>query len=378
MNRRSAAVSLALLFTLPGAGAAEINVWTARALATVLAEVGPQFERESGHTIKVFSGLPADFAARYDAGKPLDLVISGAAPIDSWIKDGRLLAGTRTEIARSGIGVEVRAGAPKPDISSLDAFKRALVEAKSIGYLKSGSGIYLHGLFERLGIAEAVKDKAVRPDSDIVSEMVARGEVELGMVVITQIVTTPGVELVGPLPTEIQSYVTFTAAVHARFSAPDAARQLIGFLTGPGATPVIRAQGMEPVYRTAPPGSAVDLRYGKNPPLNERRRQALYAKAIELLESSQFNSRDERQKMEEEYRRVMSRKYLAVTLRPAQKVATMGGEISVRQIVVGLNRPDYASSLHTVDDEGRIVVHGKYSGGLCIELLNLVKSASGN
>ena len=141
----------------------------------------------------------------------------------------------------------MRAGAPRPDISSVEAFKRALLDAKSIAYLKDvGSGIHVARLLERLGIAEAIQSKATRPESDVVSELVAKGEVELGLVVITQILTTPGVELVGPLPAELQSYVVFTAGISASSSEPEAARDLIQFLTGPIATPVIRAQGMEP------------------------------------------------------------------------------------------------------------------------------------
>jgi molybdate transport system substrate-binding protein len=143
--------------------------------------------------------------------------------------------------------VEVRAGAVKPDISSVEAFKRVLLEAKSIAFLRVGSGIHVAGLVERLGIADAIKAKVTRPESDIVSELVAKGEVELGIVVITQILTTTGVELVGPLPSEVQSYVTFTGAVSATSKAPEAARQLITFLTGATARPVMRKQGMEPV-----------------------------------------------------------------------------------------------------------------------------------
>ena len=240
----AAAVTLILLAQLGIGNVAEIHVWTARAIATVLAEVGPEFERTTGHNLKVYSGLPADFDKRFNAGDPLDLLITGSTP--EWIKEGKLVAATRTDVARSGIGVEVRAGARKPDIRSVEAFKRALLDAKSIAYLRIGSGIYLHGLLERLGIAEAIKSKVTRPESDIVSELVAKGEVELGMVVITQILTTPGVELVGPLPPEIQSYVTFVAGVGVNSKAPDAATQLIKFLTGPTAIPVIKAQGMEP------------------------------------------------------------------------------------------------------------------------------------
>jgi molybdate transport system substrate-binding protein len=229
-----------------GAAADEIRVWTARAIATVLADVGSEFERATGHRLIITSDLPPAFLRRLDAGEPFDLLISGTSPVDEWIRNGKIAAETRTEIARSGIGVEVRAGSRKPDIGTVDAFKRALLNAKSIAYLKIGSGAYLEGLLERLGMSKALESKIIRPDSDIVSELVAKGDVELGMTVITQILTTPGVELVGPLPPEIQSYVTFVAGVSSQSRAPKAASDLIKFLAGPKAIAVIRAQGMEP------------------------------------------------------------------------------------------------------------------------------------
>jgi molybdate transport system substrate-binding protein len=180
------------------------------------------------------------------AGDTVDLVISGSAPVDNWITEGKIVAATRTEIARSGIGVAVRAGARKPDVGSVDAFTRALLDAKSIAFLRVGSGLHIAAVLERLGIAEAVKAKVTRPESDIVSELVAKGEVELGLVVMTQILTTPGVDLVGALPPELQSYVVFTAGVSATSKVPAAAGELTRFLTGPMAIPVIKAQGMEP------------------------------------------------------------------------------------------------------------------------------------
>ena len=240
------ATALAIVIVQPVAGRAKITVWTTRAIATVLAVIGPDFERETGHALAISSDLPTGFERRVNAGEAFDLLISGSAPVDEWIAAGRIVAATRTEIARSGIGVEVRAGAPRPDISSVDAFKRAVLNAKSIAYLRVGSGIYLAGLLERLGLAEAIQSKVTRPESDIVSELVAKGEVELGMTVITQILTTPGVDLVGPLPPEVQSHVTFVAGVSARSAAAGAARQLIEFLTRPAAIAVITAQGMEP------------------------------------------------------------------------------------------------------------------------------------
>lgn len=226
--------------------AAEIEVWTARALATVLAEAGPRFEKATGHHLAVTADLSGPFLQRARAGEPFDVLITGAAPLDELIAEGTVAAGTRTPIARSGIGVEVRAGAPKPDIGSVEGFKKALLDARSIAYLKDvGSGIHVARVIESLGLADAVRPKVTRPDRDVVSEMVARGEIELGIVVITQILTTPGVELVGPLPAEIQSYVAFVAGVGARAKERQAAKALVAFLTGPVAVPVIEAQGME-------------------------------------------------------------------------------------------------------------------------------------
>ena len=236
-----------ILAQAPVANAAEIKVLGARAVQTVWNEIGPEFERTTGHKVKIIVDLGPVFKRQIDAGETFDVAIFWASMIDELIKEGKIIAGTRTNFARLGIGIEVRAGAPKPDISSVEAFKRALLNAKSIAYLKEGaSGVYLAGLLNRLGIAEAIKSKVTRPETDIVSELVAKGDVELGMVVITQILTTPGVELVGPLPPELQSYMVFTAGVSANSKAPDAARALIKFLTGPTAIPVIKSQGMEP------------------------------------------------------------------------------------------------------------------------------------
>ena len=227
--------------------ATEIKVWTARAIATVLAEAGPQFERETGYKLIVSSGLPNQFEERANAGEDFDILITGSVPLDQLVKEGKIIADTRTTIARSGIGVAVRARAPKPDLKSVEAFKRAMLDAKSIAYLKDvGSGVYIARLLDQLHLTEQIKSKVTRPDTDIVSELVAKGEVELGLVVITQILTTPGVELAGPLPPEIQSYVSFVAGISAHAKAPESARNLINFLTGAIAAQVIKAQGMEP------------------------------------------------------------------------------------------------------------------------------------
>ena len=229
------------------ARAAEIKVLATRSIMTVLEKVGPEFERSTNHKVNVTSDIAIRMVRRVRAGEAFDFLVASPSQIEELVREGRIVAESRTNLTRSGIGVQVRAGARKPDISTVEAFKRALLDAKSIAYLKEGqSGVYLHGMLARLGLAEAIASKVTRPATDIVSELVARGEVELGMVVITQILTTPGVELVGPLPAELQSYITFTGGIGTAAKAPDAARELLIFLKGPKALPVIRAQGMEP------------------------------------------------------------------------------------------------------------------------------------
>jgi len=223
--------------------AAEVKIFTSRAIATVLEVIGPEFERTTGNKLNVISGFSPVFVRQINAGEPFDVIASPPGTIDGLMKDGKVLAETRTKLVRSGVGVEVRKGAPKPDISSTEAFKRALLNAKSIGYLPTAG---VPQLIERLGIADAIKHKVTIPDTDIVSELVAKGELEVGVVVITQILTTPGVDLVGPLPPDIQFYTSFEGAVSSQSRAPDAARALIKFLTSPVAIPVIKAQGMEP------------------------------------------------------------------------------------------------------------------------------------
>jgi molybdate transport system substrate-binding protein len=250
----SVAAAFIAVLVIPASGAgqettpvppAELRVWTARALATVLAEVGPEFERTSGVRLRIVDGLPPAFERQAARGEPFDILISGSATVDAWIRAGRVVAATRTDLARSGIGVAVRSGAPRPDLSSVDAFRNALLAAKSIAYLPVGSGLYLDSLFRRLDLTNVIAAKAKRPQGDSVSLMVARGEIELGLVVLTQILTTPGVEFAGPLPANIQSYVTFAAAVSSSARAPVAARQLIAFLQSPAAARVIVSQGME-------------------------------------------------------------------------------------------------------------------------------------
>jgi len=226
------------------AHSADLKVFTSRAISTVLAEIGPEFEKISGHKLNVITGLSSEFVARINGGEAFDVVAAPPAALDALIKSGKVAADSKTNLARSWYGVAVRAGAPKPDIGSVEAFKRALLNARSITYLPVPG---VPQLLDRLGLKDAIAPKVTIPNTDTSSELVAKGEIELGILAVTQMFTTPGVELAGPLPPEIQFYTSFGGAVSATSKAPDAARDLLKFLRGPTALPVIKAQGMEPI-----------------------------------------------------------------------------------------------------------------------------------
>ena len=224
--------------------AAELKVFASRAIWTVLGEVGPEFEKNSGHKLNVIMGLSSEFVGRINGGEAFDVIAAPPAAIDGLIANGKVAADSKTNLARSGYGVVIRAGAPKPNISSVEAFKRALLNAKSITYLPVPG---IPQLIERLGLKEAIVSKTTMPNSDISSELVAKGEIELGIVAITQAFTTPGIELVGALPAEIQAYTNFGGAVSTASKAADASRDLLKFLKGPAAVRVIKDQGMEAI-----------------------------------------------------------------------------------------------------------------------------------
>jgi molybdate transport system substrate-binding protein len=226
---------------------AELRIFGSRVTKMIVEEVGPQFERTTGHRLVVLTDVAAVMKRRIEQGEPFDLAVLVNFQADALVKSGKLVADTRTDLMKAGIGVAVRRGAPVPDIGTVEAFKQTLLKANSITYLKEGaSTIYLDSLFQRLGIAEQLRDKTIKPDTESVSEKVAAGEVELGLIVIPNILSVPGAELVGPIPEEIQSYIVFTAGVAAGSPNPQAARDLIAFLKSPAATAAIKAKGMIP------------------------------------------------------------------------------------------------------------------------------------
>ena len=241
-------VFVILLAQTAAAYAAEIKLLCVVALGPALNELVPQFERTTGHKLAIQYGASPAFKQQIEAGETFDLAILTAPVINDLIKQDKVVGGTRAVIARSGIGVAVRASAPSSDISSVDAFKRALLNAKSITYAPEGAiSIHLPKVFDRLGITEQIKVKTKPQKSvDRVLEAVANGEAELGFATTGAILSVRGTKLLGPFPPELQDYVVFTAGVGTAAKEAEGAKALIKFLTAPAAVPVIKAKGMEP------------------------------------------------------------------------------------------------------------------------------------
>jgi len=229
------------------AKAAEVKIIAAGPLTAAFNELGPQFERDTGHKLVTRFAGTSVVKREIDAGETFDLAISNTSAIDDWIKEGKIVAATRVAVGYAGLGVGVRAGAPKPDIGSVEASKRALLNAKSVAHgAESASAASFKGLLERLGIAEEMKPKLKPMGDGATYKGVANGEVEIVVAVVPGIVAAPGVELVGPFPSELQTYISFTAGVSTGAKEPEAAQALIKFLTSPAAVAVIKAKGMEP------------------------------------------------------------------------------------------------------------------------------------
>jgi len=232
------------------ANAAEIKVLTAGAFKQVLVALVPDFEKATGHKVVVDNDTAGALARRIKGGEAFDVAIITPGAIDDLAKDGKVVAGSRANLARVGIGVMVREGAPRPDISTVEAFKRAVLEAKTVAYIDpaggGSSGIYLAGLFDKFGIADQVKPKAKLKQGGYVADLIVSGEAELGIHQISEIVPVKGVTLLGPLPQEIQNYTVYAAGLGATAHDNEAAKALLKQLTSEAAAAVLKAKGMEP------------------------------------------------------------------------------------------------------------------------------------
>jgi molybdate transport system substrate-binding protein len=244
--KRILGVVMTLAFAVP-AKAADIKVLCTNGVRAVVDELVPRFENASGDKILIQFEPSTQLRKRVDAGEPFDLVIMTTTLIDDEIKTGKLAADSRTFIARSGLGMSIRAGAKKPNISTVSGFKSALLNAESITYATQGaSAAPFEVLVAKLGITSALKPKySLRPTASEVGEAVSQGVVEIGIAPVSEILPVRGVDLVGPFPKDIQSYVELTGALSASAKQKDEAEKLLAFLIAPANMPVYKMKGME-------------------------------------------------------------------------------------------------------------------------------------
>jgi molybdate transport system substrate-binding protein len=227
--------------------AADIKVIAANAVRDGYSELVSAFEKSSGHKVVTTWAGTVNATKRVNDGEVYDLVLVGSNNVDQLIKAGKLVDGSRADFAKTGIGIAVRNGAARPDVSTSEAVKAAALAAKSIAYSAGPSGAYVGEMLKKLGIAEQVAGKIRQPSSGAeVAALVARGEADLAFAQISEFMNVPGVAELGPLPAGLQNYTIYSIGLHRAATAPDAAKALIQHLKAPEAAPAIRKMGMEP------------------------------------------------------------------------------------------------------------------------------------
>lgn len=247
MKARFVAAAICGMLMTHAAQAAEIKLLASGALKEIFLELAPSFESSSGNKVVATWTGSANIRKRIAAGEDFDLAIIGASDIDAFIKDGKMAAGSRVDIAGSGVGVAVKAGAPKPDIGSSEAVKKAMLAAKAVAFSSGPSGDHVKRLFDRLGIAAEMKDKSKQTPSGVrVAQYLASGEADLGFQQVSELIHEAGIDFIGPLPADIQNVTHFSSGISAGSKAAEPARALQAALSAPAAAAVIRKNGMEP------------------------------------------------------------------------------------------------------------------------------------
>lgn len=253
-NFRKLALGLVAVLWLAGtASAAEIRVMISGGLSAAYNALVPEFERTTGHKVLTAYGpsmgtTPNAIPVRLERGEGADVLILVGYALGELIKQGKVVPDSRVDLVRSKIGVAVKAGAPKPDISSADALKRVLLAARSVAYSDSASGVYVSTeMFQKLGIADEMKDRAKKIPATPVAEIVARGEAEIGFQQISELKPVAGIDILGPLPDELQKVTVFSAGIASVSKEPEAGRALIKFLASPAARDTIVNSGLEPI-----------------------------------------------------------------------------------------------------------------------------------
>jgi len=232
------------------ADASEINAFVSTAIKSVTDELLPPFERANGHTIRASYAPSGALIPRFERGEPVDVFLTDAPALDQLIKQGKI-AGGRIDLCRTGIGIAVRKGAPKPDVSSPEALKRALLAAKTVGHASTAGGSITGGhimrMFEKLGIADQITPKtklSMGGPNSRVSVLVSSGEAEIGLQQVSELLDNPEVEVVGMLPAELQQITVYSAGITTSAKEPDAARAMVRALTTPEAVEIFKAKGL--------------------------------------------------------------------------------------------------------------------------------------
>jgi molybdate transport system substrate-binding protein len=243
----------AALAFMPIADAAEVRVMTSGGLAAALDALVPEFERSTGNKVVIAYGPSMGtttnaIPVRLERGEPADVLIMVGYALGELIKSGKVAAGSKVDLVRSPIGIAVKAGAPHPDIATSEAVKRAMLAAKSVAYSDSASGVYVSTeMFDKLGIKDAMKDKGQMIPATPVGEIIAKGEAELGLQQISELKPVKGIDILGPLPDDLQKITVFSAGIAAVSKEPDAGKALIKFLASPAARDTIVNSGLDPI-----------------------------------------------------------------------------------------------------------------------------------
>ncbi len=251
--RLIAGLVVGLFLVASGIYGEEIRVLSSGSFTEASHEFVPQFEKATSNKVVInFGGSmghsPTSIPGRVERGEPVDVVIVASSTLDDLIKEGKIVGSSRVELVRSRIGMVVRAGAPKPDISSVEALKRALLNAKSIAISDGASGVYLSTeMFPRLGVADQVTAKRAKTEGQPVAMVVARGDAEIGFEQISELLPVPGITFVGPLPSEVQKVTAFSAGIASTAAHPDAGRAFIKFLASPTAGAALKKSGLDPI-----------------------------------------------------------------------------------------------------------------------------------
>ena len=245
----AAAIAAAVTLTVTGmtGHAAEIRVLSTQATEEAYRELVPEFEKATGNKVTTTFTGTLEANKRLAAGENYDLLIMAASSIDEHIKGGKVVPGSRVDLAKSGVGVGVKSGAPKPDISTTEALKKTILAARSIGYSTGPSGVYVTGLFQRLGVADEIKGRLKQtPTGVFVGSIIASGEAEIGFQQISELSHFAGVDYVGPLPADVQQFTMFSSGIIVGAKDADGAKALVKFITAPAAAAAFKNRGMEP------------------------------------------------------------------------------------------------------------------------------------